>query len=100
MASDYAARHPDRVRGLVLLGAYLYGNFPDQRSLTLYGSEDKVLEKNKLTENSFEIKGGNHAQFGNYGPQKGDGTATITAQAQQAQAVAAMITFMEVNTQL
>ena len=28
------------------------------------------------------IPGGNHAQFGSYGAQKGDGTATISAQAQ------------------
>lgn len=29
------------------------------------------------------IKGGNHAQFGNYGLQKGDGQATISRKAQQ-----------------
>ena len=32
------------------------------------------------------IQGGNHAQFGNYGVQPGDGTATISAADQQAQA--------------
>jgi hypothetical protein len=32
------------------------------------------------------IQGGNHAQFGNYGPQPGDGTATISAADQQVQA--------------
>ena len=29
------------------------------------------------------IEGGNHAQFGNYGPQAGDGEASIPASEQQ-----------------
>jgi hypothetical protein len=32
------------------------------------------------------IQGGNHARFGNYGLQPGDGTATISAADQQEQA--------------
>ena len=97
MASDYASKHPDSIQGLVLLGAYLYGDFPAARSLTLYGSEDDVLDKSKITdtEHVIEIIGGNHAQFGNYGTQKGDGTATISAEEQQSQAVAAIIAFMK-----
>lgn len=97
MASSYASQHPDKVRGLVLLGAYLCGDFPAAQSLTLYGSEDKVLNRSKLidTENVLVIEGGNHAQFGNYGAQKGDGAASIAAQEQQAQAVEAMAAFMD-----
>jgi hypothetical protein len=30
-----------------------------------------------------EIKGGNHSQFGHYGPQLFDGTATVTREEQQ-----------------
>jgi hypothetical protein len=37
------------------------------------------------------IEGGNHAQFGNYGPQPGDGTATISTAEQQSQAVDLMV---------
>lgn len=33
---------------------------------------------------AFEIIGGNHGNFGNYGEQQGDGTATISASEQQA----------------
>ena len=33
------------------------------------------------------MEGGNHAQFGNYGEQKGDGKATISAEEQQRQTV-------------
>lgn len=97
MAGSYASEHPDQVQGLVLLGAYLYGDYPVQCALTLYGSEDKVMNREKLTytENVVEIPGGNHAQFGNYGVQKGDGTATITAAEQQAQAVSSIAAFMQ-----
>ena len=34
------------------------------------------------------IQGGNHAQFGDYGEQRGDGKATITAEDQQIQTIA------------
>lgn len=97
MASSYASEHPDKVQGLVLLGAYLYGDYPVQHALTLYGSEDKVMNREKLTytENVVEIAGGNHAQFGNYGAQKGDGTATISAAEQQAQTVDSIAAFMQ-----
>lgn len=46
------------------------------------------------TENIVEIEGGNHAQFGNYGPQKGDAPAQITAEEQQRQTVAAVEAFL------
>ena len=51
------------------------------------------------TENVVEIEGGNHAQFGNYGPQKGDLPATISAQDQQAQTVEAIENFLEKQRQ-
>lgn len=97
MASNYASKHQDDIKGIVLLGAYLYGGFPAERTLTLYGSEDRVLNRSKLTytKNVMEIEGGNHAQFGNYGPQKGDGLATITAGEQQGQTVAAISAFIK-----
>lgn len=85
MASDYASKHPDKIKGLVLLGAYIYGDIPPSNALTVYGSLDSVLDKSKITykENVFVIEGGNHGQFGNYGAQKGDGTATISSEQQQ-----------------
>ena len=45
-----------------------------------------------LPDNTQEIviSGGNHAQFGSYGRQKGDGTATITAEDQLVQTAAAI----------
>ena len=79
MASQFAADHPDEVDGLILLGAYLYGDYPPQKTLTIYGSLNQSVEDEiDYTENVVEIEGGNHAQFGNYGPQKGDLPAAIS----------------------
>ena len=95
MASQFAANHPSQVEGLILLGAYLYGDYPPEDTLTIYGSlNQSVEEKLDYTESVVEIEGGNHAQFGNYGPQKGDLPATISAQEQQAQTVEAIEAFI------
>jgi len=40
------------------------------------------------------IEGGNHAQFGSYGPQPGDNEATISAQEQLDQTVEAIALLM------
>lgn len=66
------------------------------RRIPSYGNEDKVMDKSKIegTSNILEVKGGNHANFGNYGEQKGDGKSSITARQQQDQAVQAIIRFI------
>ena len=95
MASKFAADHPDQVDGLILLGAYIYGDYPDEDTLTIYGSLNQSVEDNiDYTENIVEIEGGNHAQFGNYGPQKGDLPAAISAEEQQKQTVGAIGAFL------
>ena len=87
--------HPEEIDGLILLGAYLYGDYPPADTLTVYGSLNQSVEdKIDYTENVVEIEGGNHAQFGNYGPQKGDLPAAISAEEQQAQALAAISDFI------
>lgn len=43
----------------------------------------------------YVIEGGNHARFGNYGEQKGDGAARITALEQQRQAAEQTVTGRE-----
>ena len=95
MASQFASSHPDQADGLILLGAYLYGDYPPEDTLTIYGSLNQSVEaKIDYKENVVEIEGGNHAQFGNYGPQKGDLPATISAEEQQAQTVEAISNFI------
>lgn len=95
MASQYASKHPDKVQGLILLGAYIYGDYPPENTLTLYGTlNQSVADKIDYTENVVAIEGGNHAQFGNYGRQKGDLDATISADLQQDIAADAIQAFL------
>lgn len=95
MASSYVGKNSDKLSGLILLGAYPV-NDSSIPTLAIYGSEDIKLDLNKLTgvKNLLEIMGGNHAQFGNYGPQKGDGIASISREDQQLQAVDAIMAFI------
>lgn len=100
MASQFALEHPDLVDGLILMGAYIYGDYPDEDTLTIYGSLNQSVEDHiDYTENIVEIEGGNHAQFGNYGPQKGELPATIPAGEQQKQTVEAIEAFLAQRTE-
>lgn len=95
MASKFASEHKEQVDGLILMGAYIYGDYPDENTLTIYGSLNQSVEDHiNYTENIVEIEGGNHAQFGNYGLQKGDPPAEISAEEQQKQTVEAIETFL------
>ncbi len=93
MAASFVAKHADDFRGLVLLAAYSTADLTQTNLevISLYGSEDGVLNREKyesyrenLPENTAEtvIEGGNHAGFGSYGAQDGDGSARISAQEQ------------------
>lgn len=95
MASDYVASHPGEVSSLVFMGAYPNTSLAQSNIsvLSLYGSEDHVLNRAAFEQAKgemptgvtyHEIVGGNHGNFGNYGEQQGDGTATISASEQQA----------------
>lgn len=95
MASNYASKNPGKIEGLILMGAYIYGDYPPSNTLTIYGSLNQSVEdKIDYTENIVEIEGGNHAQFGNYGKQKGDFDGTITTEEQQRLTVEAMLEFV------
>ena len=95
MASAYASAHQDELAGLVLLGAYVYGDYPPADALTIYGTFNSNLEADiHYTDNVVVIEGGNHAQFGNYGRQSGDPDATISANEQQDEAVDAIAAFV------
>ena len=95
MASSYVAGNESKLNGLILLGAYPV-NDSKIPTLCIYGSEDIMLDRTKLVgvANQLEIAGGNHAQFGNYGIQEGDGVATISREDQQAKAVEAILGFL------
>ena len=103
IAAGYAAAHKESVDGVVLLAAYptkpLEGTVG---LLSVYGTQDRVLNRDAYENAKRDfpggftetiIEGGNHAQFGDYGAQKGDGEATISAKEQQAQTVYAVLRF-------
>ena len=76
--------------GVILLGTHSTSDITSLRVLSIYGTNDKVMnhktyEKNRENIAPYTEKviiGGNHAYFGMYGEQKGDGTATITNEKQ------------------
>lgn len=90
MAASYASKHPDQVDGLVLLAAYANDDLSGSnlQALSLFGSKDQVLNRSNYEKNwsllpptamEHIIEGGNHAQFGDYGFQKGDAPASISS---------------------
>ena len=98
MAAQYAVDHAGdgTLDGLVLLGSYSASDLSSTNlgAISLYGSNDQMLNRAKLEDNAdllpkgaetVEIEGGNHAGFGAYGPQSGDGEASITPAEQQSQ---------------
>ena len=93
MAASYLSDNIEAYEGLILLGSYSTANLSetDLDVLSIYGSEDRVLNvkkydknKNNLPKDFTEVilEGGNHAQFGLYGKQSGDGEANISSKEQ------------------
>ncbi len=94
MAANYVFNHPDQVDGLVLWASYPAENndlaLYDLPVLSIYGTEDGQADElwaarvRLPPETQWQvIEGGNHAQFGWYGRQSGDGEAAITREQQQ-----------------
>ncbi len=95
MASNYAGKNKDLVEGLIVLGSYVYSDYPTAQSMTIYGSFNANLEESfDYTDNLVVIEGGDHAKFGNYGLQKGYPVGTITTEEQQRQTIDAMYEFI------
>jgi acetyl esterase/lipase len=104
MAARFAYQNPDAVQGLVLWAAYPASSDDLSGSSTavtsIWGTEDGLATEDKIAASEpllppdttwVPIQGGNHAQFGWYGPQRGDGTATISREDQQMQIVQATL---------
>lgn len=107
MASRYAAAHEDQLEGVFYLASY-----PDEKGslkdttlsvLSILGSADTVVNRENYNEGRaylpgntvyFSIEGGNHAQFGSYGKQKGDGEASITEEEQQTRTARAILDWL------
>ncbi|WP_119822014.1 alpha/beta hydrolase [Halalkaliarchaeum desulfuricum] len=105
-ACRYAVANPEVVEGIVLFASYCDRDLSDTdiRALSVLGTEDEVLDRDAEHRNRellpasariVEIEGMNHAQFGAYGSQRGDGTATIENEAARAQLAAEVVAWLE-----
>jgi len=105
-AASYASDHLDDISGLVLWASYPKDDAlrnTNINAITIYGTNDMEGDKQidisqSRLPNSAQfiiIDGGNHAQFGSYGPQPGDRPATISAEEQWAQATDLTVQFLE-----
>jgi len=108
MAAQYALGHPETIDGLALWAAYP----PDGTDLSdtdlavtsIFASNDGLATIDDIEASAarlpqdttfVRIEGGNHAGFGWYGTQDGDGEATITREEQQDETVAATLAVLE-----
>ena len=105
MAANFVYKNPGMMAGLVLWASYPADNNAltefDLPILSIYGTEDMGIDGIEASRPLLPAQtewvvmdGGNHAQFGWYGPQPGDGTATITRSEEQAQILAATLAFL------
>lgn len=102
MAASYVAKNTDKFDGLIMLAAYSTSDLSESglKVASIYGSLDGVMNREKYAEyfpnlpidtEEAVIYGANHAGFGMYGEQDGDGTATIS-NAEQINLTAQIIT--------
>jgi dienelactone hydrolase len=105
VAAALFAKNEPKIKGLVFWASYPADDSlknSDLRVLSIYGTMDMAgadtfVEKDALMPANVQyviISGGNHAQFGDYGPQPGDNPATISRADQQAQTVEAVLHFL------
>lgn len=109
-ASLYAKDHLQELDGIVFFASYPADESlknSDIKILSIYGTLDmagmgKFDETKALLPPQTEyvvIDGGNHAQFGSYGPQAGDNEATITPEDQWNQIATATVEFLKTISQ-
>lgn len=107
VAAIYSASHLETVKGLLLLAAYplddALASVDNLPVVSVYGTQDGIAtldeieasRQNLPDETTFiAIEGGNHAQFGYYGPQAGDQPATISHAEQYQQTLSATLDLM------
>jgi pimeloyl-ACP methyl ester carboxylesterase len=108
MAANFAHSHPGSVQGLVLWASYPAGSdnlsSSGLRVLSISGTRDGLSTPTKIEDSHallpsdatfVPIQGGDHAQFGWYGPQPGDNPAAISREVQQAQIIQATVDFLK-----
>lgn len=92
VVSSMAAAKNDAFLEVVLMGSYPISDLTDKAVMLITAEFDLGMDQDKFDQQlkyvnddtvMHHILGGNHAQFGWYGPQKGDGDAVISTLTQQ-----------------
>ena len=105
MAASFTRNNPDLIDGLFLVASYPASSddlsgFDDLTTYSVSATNDGLATPDKIDASRpllpadtiwVPIEGGNHAQFGYYGDQPGDGLATISREEQQRQTVEAAL---------
>jgi predicted alpha/beta-hydrolase family hydrolase len=90
MAASYAEQPRDELSGLLLYAAYPVNDMSERADLavmSVYGTNDDIATPQEIEESAAElppstdfvpIDGAIHSYFGDYGPQRGDGTPAVT----------------------
>lgn len=111
-AANYVAQHPGQVQGLIIMAAYpqasdSLADRDDLVVMSIYGTLDGLARRDQVEGSAVylpadtefvALEGGNHAQFGWYGPQAGDNDATITRAEQTEQIVNAVLQVLQAIT--
>jgi hypothetical protein len=108
MAASYLAENINKYKGIIFLASYPPKKVDLSNSkikvLSILATNDGIINEEKLKESKDNlpsytefniIKGGNHAGFGNYGPQDGDGDSSINKKEQWKLTVDYTIDFIE-----
>ena len=108
MAANFAARNPGALDGMALLASYPASSDDlsqsDVQVASIYATLDGLTSAEDIDDSRLllpadtdwvEIEGGNHAQFGWYGEQRGDNPATISREDQQFQVLQAILALFE-----
>lgn len=102
VASMIAAKE-ESISTVILMGSYPIQDISNKHTLIITAEFDIAMDQEAFDQslqnvNSdtevVDISGGNHAQFGWYGPQKGDGEATISTLQQQSIILGAILDFI------
>jgi pimeloyl-ACP methyl ester carboxylesterase len=105
-AAMFVKNHLQAIQGLAFWASYPAEALTDApvRVLSIYGTQDGLSTPAKINNSRallpanaqfVAIQGGNHAQFGWYGAQSGDGSATISREEQQRQIVSTMVAWLK-----
>ncbi|MEZ0128639.1 alpha/beta hydrolase [Flavobacterium sp. LBUM151] len=107
MAAQFVKENPDLIDKLILIGTTHPRDISLAESkipiLKIYVSNDGVADERTIFKNKsklpastkfIKIEGANHGQFGYYGFQLGDDTATISREKQQSETLACIIDFL------